>query len=141
MEVGNMISKLEQNAETLGAIAGFLAGHPNGMNDIESIVNNALGGNFHAPNIQEMTGLINQGYVRTGALAAVGGYIIKEIDLDSKLTRLGEAIMKLGIGYAIGSVGFAAAYSSTHSINMGYGVTHGETPVYKSSGENPFARA
>lgn len=134
MNFDNIFSKIESNADKIGGLVGFTLGTPHGLADLESSISNAMQGTIHMPDLAQALGsYASEPYGKTGIMAAIGGYILKEVDLDPRLNKLGSALQKLGIGYAIGALGIKLLWSSTHS-----GEWRGSGSGLKSSGKNPF---
>ena len=111
MDIDNIFAKLEGNADKLGALVGGIGGlqeHAWGK-DVFAGINTIINGLIttpHIPNIQHVWQMVNTGQTFKSAVgAAIIGYLMKEVDIDPKLNRLGNALSKGGWGAAMGVVG------------------------------------
>lgn len=115
VDVTGIVQKLANNADKLGALAGFFVGTPNGINDTISALTNAAKGNIHVPDIQgTVTALMNEGNVTKGITLAIAGYVIDAVD-PPLVGKWGKALEKGGIGYALGSAAIKLLWMSTHA--------------------------
>lgn len=113
MDIDNIFGKLEGNADKLGAVVGALGGlqeHAWGR-DFMSGINIIMQGLITSPHIPDMRDVWNHitypgnNTFKTAVGAAIVGYLMKEVDIDPKLNRLGNALSKGGWGAAMGVVG------------------------------------
>lgn len=116
MNLDNIVSKIQSNSDKLGTILGFTTGSMNGFNDVVSSIENIMSGHIHMPDLAAAFQSIgNEPFVKSGVMVAIGGYILKEVDLNPTLNKIGTMAEKGGIGYAIGAVINKLLWSSTHS--------------------------
>lgn len=108
VDISGILGKLEGNAQTIGMLGGTLAalnyyGNGNPFGGIKKIVDGLMS-NPHFPNIEGFMGSLAPGTqegtnFQTGIIAAVAGYLIKELNLHPALNRLGNFAANGGIGY------------------------------------------
>jgi len=115
LNIDSIVGKIEHNADSLGLglgaylelnrfykeweVQGYDIHDPisAAMTIIEGLLSNP-----HMPNLNHVkTALMNPaGTFKPAAIAAVIGYFLKEVDVMPKLTRIGNALMKAGVGAA-----------------------------------------
>jgi len=115
MNFNNLSGTLTRNADKIGAILGFVTGNPQGFAGVESIIENVISGNIHAPDLKEAFHyLATEPFVKTGIITALIGYILKESGLKG-ISKFGVPLQKFGVSYAMGSVTQKILWHSTHS--------------------------
>lgn len=115
VNVNNILGGITKNAGKIGGLLGFLTGSPGGFSDVESIVQNILGGNIHAPDIQAtFRAIANEPFVKTGVLTWVAGMVLEAVPIGGA-KKFAKPLQKFGINYAIGSVAQKILWMSTHA--------------------------
>lgn len=113
LNIDTIVGKIEHNADKVGVLVGALSGlreHAWGQDVLAgfNIIINGLVTDPHIPDLahvwQHITYRGNNTF-KTAAGAAIIGYLLKELDLDPKLNRLGAALSKGGWGAVLGVVG------------------------------------
>jgi hypothetical protein len=147
MDIGNIFSKLEGNADKLGGLLGFLGGASDHgkhwwgdgkAHTFEMLQINItdLFKDPHIPNIGHVLSCLTDGYQRntfmTALTAWLGGYVLKEVDLDPAITKLGSALSKAGFGAALGVLAYATIMES------GTGHSGGEPAGQPSRSHNGY---
>lgn len=131
MDLGNIFSKVEGNADKLGGLLGGLGelkriGGTDPLNSAMKIIDGLIS-DPHIPNIQSLGNLIKSSDVfRFGLMMAVGGWALHEVDLDPRLSRLGKALMNAGMGatFAGAAVDVIAEAGPLHSSSSMGGRGH-----------------
>jgi len=113
LNLDSIVGKIEHNADKLGLGIGAYselnrfakAWAQYGIKDpIDAAINilNALLATPHIPNLKHMSEALFSvdGTFRPAVMAAVIGYFLKEVDVMPQLTRLGNGLMKAGVGAA-----------------------------------------
>jgi len=158
MDIGNIFSKIEGNADKLGGLLGFFGGASDvgkaWWGDGQAHTFDMLRINItdlmkdpHIPDIGHVLGDLTQGYERSTFFAAlmawIGGYVLKEVDMDPAITKLGSALSKAGFGAALGVTAYAVVKRSgtTHSGGEPAGQPYGGHNGYpKGAGYSPLGR-
>lgn len=102
MDVGGVFSKVESNADKLGALVGGLGAihsHSWGRNIPQgiSIMIERLVADPHIPNLAHVfEATKNSEVFYPSIMAIVGGYGAEAIDIDPKISRAGRAFTKAG---------------------------------------------
>ena len=116
MELGGLLNKVTSNGDKLGAVMGAwgtLSVYakewvPYGIKDpISAAMNiiNSVAVNPHFPNMQHVAQAIsNHGIIVPAAQGMVLGYVLKALDLDPKLNRLGGFLEDAGLGAALAAL-------------------------------------
>lgn len=135
MDIGGIIGKIESNADKLGVLVGALSGlreHAWGK-DVFQGINVMINGLINDPHIPDLSHVwyhlnypANKTF-RTALGAAVLGYLLKEVDIDPKINRLGNALSKGGWGVLMGVLGVnVLIYSGAgHSEGANHGLGGG----------------
>jgi len=109
MEIDHILKGLETHSDKLGMVVGALstldavnAGDP--MKGALAILQGLIA-HPHIPNLSQVAAFTFGGYdknntLQNSILATLGGYFLKEIDILPQLTRVGNAVMKAGVGSA-----------------------------------------
>lgn len=113
MELNNIFGSIQQNADKVGLLLGFFTGSPNGLNDVQAIIQEAMAGHIHMPNIGDTLKELPMDMMMTGAWAWIIGYIAEEAKLPI-IGRYGTALQKAGFGYMTGVVAQKLAWKATH---------------------------
>jgi len=113
LNIDSIVGKIEHNADKLGLGIGAYSElnryakewKQYGVTDPLSAavaIFQALLENPHVPNLEHVSKALfsNTGTFKPAAMAAVVGYFLKEIDVMPQLTRLGNLLMKGGVGAA-----------------------------------------
>ena len=113
LDIDNIIGKIEHNADKVGLGLGAYMELNRfakewtqyGVTDPLSAAMNILEGLMSDPHIPNLEHLKDSLFSPTGtfkpaAMAAIIGYFLKEVDVMPQLTRLGNALMKAGVGAA-----------------------------------------
>ena len=115
LNIDSIVGKIESNADKLGLAVGAYGelnrfakewaaqGYPitdpisAALNIVQALIDNP-----HLPNLAHVKdSLLNSaGTFKPAVMAAIAGYFLKEVDVMPKLTRLGNALMKAGVGAA-----------------------------------------
>lgn len=115
VNIGNLASSLTKNADKIGGLLGFVTGNPQGFAGLESIIENVIQGNIHAPDLKAaFQFLAQEPFVKTGIITAVIGYLLKESGIQG-ISKFGVPLQKFGTSYAIGAVAQKILWHSTHS--------------------------
>jgi len=115
LNMNNIVGQVSKNAGKLGGLLGFLTGSAHGFGDVQSIIENVLAGNIHAPDIQAtLQHIANEPYVKTGIITWVIGTVMKEVKIGG-LSKFGKPISDFGIAYATGSAAQKILWQSTHA--------------------------
>lgn len=115
LNIDSIVGKIESNADKLGLAVGAYGelnrfakewaaqGYPI-TDPISAALTIAQGlfENPHIPNLAHVKdSLLNSaGTFKPAVMTAIAGYFLKEVDIMPKLTRLGNALMKAGMGAA-----------------------------------------
>jgi hypothetical protein len=142
MDIDNIFSKIEGNADKLGALLGFFGGASNfakpwGTDTMSMLQKNItdLLSQPHIPDLGHMLHDMTAGYTKQTLFAAItawiGGYALKEVDMDPQITKMGNALSKAGFGAILGLLAYnAMAYSgSWHSDGGADGSSGGGSHV------------
>lgn len=115
VNMNNILGTVSKNAGKIGGIVGFLTASPGGFSDVQSIIDNVLAGNIHAPDLQAaFQSLANEPFVRTGIMTWIIGTVLKEIKIGGA-SRFGKPIADFGLNYALGAAAQKILWASTHS--------------------------
>jgi hypothetical protein len=113
LNIDSIIGKIEHNADKAGMLVGALSGlkeHAWGQ-DVMAGFNTIINGLITDPHIPDLTHVWQHityegnNTFKTGAAAALIGYLLKELDLDPQLNRIGKLLSKGGWGAVLGVVG------------------------------------
>lgn len=115
MNLSGLTSGITRNADKIGLLAGVASN--NGITMLMDSLTQAVAGNVHMPDLALLSGTWAGGSLRTGLMAAIGGFVIEEF-APGGFKKYGKMLTDLGIGYLEGSFVRDLAYYSTHS-NLG----------------------
>ena len=113
LNIDSIVGKIEGNADKVGMLVGALSGlkeHAWGQ-DVMAGFNTIINGLITDPQFPDLTNVLQHityegnNTFKTGAAAAVIGYLLKELDLDPQLNRIGKLLSKGGWGAVLGVVG------------------------------------
>lgn len=108
MDFGGITGKIEGNADKIGMVVGALmySGGVHGGDPIAGFMDifNGLMTKPHIPDFghvaQNLMGGDMSGTFKVGVGAAIVGYLLKEIDVIPQSAKIGNAVMKAGVGAA-----------------------------------------
>ena len=154
LDLGGIFGKIESNADKLGSILGFLGGASNHADawwgakghtfDMLIVHINDLLKQPHIPNPGHILSSLTQGYQRQtfypAIMAWIGGYILKEIDLDPRIEQLGRALEKAGFGAVLGVAAYATLLqaSSSYSDGADHGLGGGSHFLFEKGSKHPY---
>jgi hypothetical protein len=133
MDIGSIPSKIASNADKLGMAVGAISYLAScGGGDFIKGAQAILGGLVekpHMPNLGHVWVNLIRGEMNhtfpTAVGAAIAGWVLKEIDILPQANKIGEAVMKAGIGAAEASVVLAVLAHSGQFFSTTYGADAG----------------
>lgn len=116
-----LLNNLTSKADTLGYIAGVLAGTPGGVNDLISSIQQIAGGVLHAPDAGQIQTYLQSPYFQRALMGYLAGLGLDVLNVPL-IGKYGKTLQKGATSYGVASVALYLFYSMTHSEMKGVNI-------------------
>ncbi len=121
-KINGILAGIDKNAEILGAGFELFRRKDQLVTEIGKIAQ----GHIHAPDMNAFgANLMNEPDFKTGLAGAIGGYIVENLDLDPRVSRLGSIVRKVSTSMALVTI---------MENLLGYSTNPGYPGTYKNTG-------
>jgi len=112
--INKVLAPMDKYSAYIGGGARVLEKIP----EIQDSVNQILAGNVHMPNITNLINQIISPYdeaYKTAIMAAIGGFILENLDIHPLLTKIAKVTHKGATAYLVAGLAENALHYATHS--------------------------